>query len=81
MVKTEDVLKALKALPATPPKFRVKTALELRRMTQRDLADDMQLNESLFSNMLAGRRPLLDWQKTRVAELLDLPRNVLFPAA
>ena len=77
-----DVAKVLRALPAKPARLRVRVAVALREgMTQRKLADAIDMQDTVFSNALMGRRPLLDWQKARVAELLNVPTNVLFPAA
>lgn len=73
-----DAINAMRALPANP-KARVRVALAMKGLNQRDLADAVGIDYGLLSNALVGRRALSDEQVEAIGEFLGVPVDVLFP--
>lgn len=58
--------------------WKLKEALEKRRMQQRDLAVLMQVSPGWLSEVITGKRGCTDGQKREIAEILHTSRKKLF---
>ena len=79
MSRVSPFIKALQALPPTP-KRRVRAAAAYRDLTISELAFRVGVDTSLVSRDLNGREPLRAEHRKRIAQLLDVPVDVLWAA-
>ncbi len=79
MSRVSPFIRALRELPPTP-KRRVRAAVAYRDLTISELAFRVGIDTSLVSRDLNGREPLRSEHRARIAQILDVPVDVLWAA-